>query len=425
MAAPKQVGTAVPEVDPGRWAVVPEERDQGPGSEAAIRRAGPWSDDGETDGGCSPDAGGQHVEAVEQVEPVDQEDPDDHDQGHTDPAREVDGHGDGDESAHPQLGRQAQRRRKAEAVVGDPDRQGGGQAESGSTGRPAHGADDQPGEDGHPAQVGHGRFVGLERPGAVDDAEPVGGHDAHRYGNRRDNEPRRQRRGGVSFTTVRVPAEGATASGATRCPDAARTAPPHGTRPAGRARSRFRCPPRRPRARRPQPRRSISARNPSHQERSRPSPAHGRIDGDGQQFRAHRRPSPVPWRRVSMTRRQERRSRPAQAQSGHGAVTPQEGPVEAATSVEPARKPDRGRPVLDDEQKGAGSPGDPSVEPGQEARAEDRQESLADLPGVEGGGRGGVSHRSGAKQHALWCARAHRPRRLRKPAVARPPRHTW
>ena len=45
--------------------------------------------------------------------------------------------------------------------------------------------------------------------------------------------------------------------------------------------------------------------------------------------------------------------------------------------------------------------GDTPVEPAQEPRAEDGQESLADLPGVEGGGGGGVIHRSETKHHAV------------------------
>ena len=47
-------------------------------------------------------------------------------------------------------------------------------------GRPTTSADHQAGEDSHAAQVGHGRLLGLERPGAIHDAEAVGEHDAQR-----------------------------------------------------------------------------------------------------------------------------------------------------------------------------------------------------------------------------------------------------
>ena len=152
-----------------------------------------------------------------------------------------------------------------------------------------------------------------------------------------------------------------------------------------------------------------------HQKRSRPPPPHDRIDGDGQQLRALAGTTGAMAKGLDDPAPRSKQPA-ATGERGCCAVTPYEGPIEAGHIGGTGEESHGGRVLLDDEQERPRGPGDPPVQPAQKPRAEDGQEPLADLSRVEGGGWGGVSHRSGAKHHAVPCVRIHRPRRrLRTP----------
>ena len=123
----KEIGATVPEIDPRRRAIGPQERGQGTSEGGSHEAAGAVKDEGEANGGRGADAGRQQVEAVKQVEAVDQHDTRDHHERDANPTREVEGHRHRDDRSHAELGRKSQRRRKPEAVVGDPYGQGRGQ----------------------------------------------------------------------------------------------------------------------------------------------------------------------------------------------------------------------------------------------------------------------------------------------------------
>ena len=104
----EEIGATVPEIDPGRRAIGPQERGQGTSQRGGHETGRAMKDEGEADGGRGADAGRQHVEPVKQVEAVDQHDTRDHHERDADPTREMDRHCHGDDRSHAELGRKSQ-----------------------------------------------------------------------------------------------------------------------------------------------------------------------------------------------------------------------------------------------------------------------------------------------------------------------------
>ena len=94
---------------------------------------------------------------------------------------------DHDHRTDPQLGGESRRGGQVESVVADADGQSDRQGHQGDGATDAH-ADGHTGEHGDPAQVGHGRLLVLEVPGAVHDVPTVRDHDADGHQRRRGAE---------------------------------------------------------------------------------------------------------------------------------------------------------------------------------------------------------------------------------------------
>ena len=254
-------------------------------------------------------------------------------------------------------------------------------------GRPTPTPTTRPSEDAHPAQVGNGDSWVLSGPGRsmtpvrerprCTPARPPPCTES-RHGDQNDLGVH-----GSGWRSVRRARS--TASAGTRCRRAARTAPRSRTRIGHTARTAVSLPAPTTTYAAPEPAPTDLGEESLHQEPSRPPapcPSHRRQRPGAPPLG---RTPPVPWRSVSMTRRQDRRSRPHRRAAAAGRHA-QKGAVEAATSVEPARKPQWCPPVLDDQQEGPGERATRRYSLRRNARAEKAQESLADLLGVERGG---------------------------------------
>ena len=152
---PEQVGATVAQIDAGRRTVVPEERDQGPGQRCGEQTTGAGSGRTRSRRRPHPDAGGQHVEAVEQVEAVDEDDGGHHDERHADPTRQVDGNGEGDQHRRP-AGPPAAAAREDRTGRRRPPGRAPPPAGPGRWADRREAADHDAAEDGDATQVGHG-----------------------------------------------------------------------------------------------------------------------------------------------------------------------------------------------------------------------------------------------------------------------------
>ena len=242
---------------------------------------------------------------------------------------------DGDDGPDAELGREPNSRGKAKSVVADADGQGRSQRYQGD--RPTNAdADRDTREDGDPTQVGHGDFLCLEGPRAVHDL-PTPGDPMHTGAN-------------VAVTTR---AAVATRNTSISTPPVGRGRPLHEEglgapmqlEPLDRLEARSSV--QRDRSLVVSGdhdvsgswlRRTISVRKPSTKSIPAPRPL-----ADGWTAMAsNSAPSPapaVPWRRVSMTRAHDRRSRPPEAKAAAAPSRHTKARYSAATSVEPARNP--------------------------------------------------------------------------------------